>query len=612
MAVIFLTTPGAGTWTVPNDCALAKFECIGSGAGGFSANASAYGGGGGAGAYAAANAVSLTPGATVYLSIGTGGAANTSGADTWINKAANSAPAVSTNGALAKGGNAATTVGTVGGLGGAAASCVGNATASGGAGGSSVALFATAGGGGGGAGGPSGDGKAGGLCPGNVASYAGGGGGGANGGASTAGTASAAGGTTGGAGGAGTSGSGSGSSGGGNGTVGGGGGGGNGSAGSGAATSGGAGGSDTAFDAAHGCGGGGGGGGCNNLGVGAAGGGGGGYGGGGGGGGYGAAGAAGSQGLIVITYTSTNIGSFLPFEHASKPAAAIARDFSGFVYSPPPAALPITQRFFSQWETPAGTNTRSIADFSGFSLPPRILRTGAYPLWDEPAKKCGSAADFQGFVALPAPVFMGRFDLWEAAPRPIARTQISTFCGFIPLFIIKPLDIDAVYRPRKKDLAKSKPRPRPDYSIYNQPHPVPPHQEQDDLEEDFAEEAPEDEEPIAAIVIADAAPTAEETPQVGNGQLLPMEHFGLLSQSWTHAIHAPEQAPAPQPQDEPDQGADDIFASIIQMAMTERQTGGSPPEAQWGEFVNNALRSNSGEDYNDIIRELKSILHREK
>jgi hypothetical protein len=611
MTVIYLTTPGAGTWTVPNDCALAKFECIGSGAGGFTAGVN-YGGGGGAGAYAAATAVSLTPGATVYLSVGTGGAANTSGADTWINKAANSAPAVSTNGALAKGGWAATTGGTVGGLGGAAADCVGNTTASGGAGGNCVSPLGIGGGGGGGAGGPSGGGQVGGLCPGASVSYGGGGGGGANGGASAAGTASAAGGLTGGAGGAGTSGSGSGSSGGGAGSAGGGGGGGNGAAGSGNATAGGAGGSDTAFDLTHGCGGGGGGGGCNNIGVGQTGGIGGGYGGGGGGGGYGAAGAAGSQGIIVISYTSTNIGSFLSFEHASKPIAVIARDFSGFVVSPQPAALPANQRFFSQWETPTGTNTRSRSDFSDVPPPPRVSPTGTYPLWGESAKKYGSAADFHGFVTRPALNFMGQFDPWAAPARPTAQTQISTFFGFIPFFIAKPIDIDAVYRPRKKDLAKSKPRPRPDYSIYNQPHPVHPHPEQEPAEEDFGEEPFDDEEPISTIAIVKAAPTAEAIPQAESGPLLPMEHFGLLNQSWAHAIQSPEQGPTPQQQGEPDQGADDVFASIIQMAMAERQSGASPPEAQWGNFVNNALQSNSGEDYNDIIRELKSILHRER
>ena len=593
MAVIFLTTPGLGTWTVPSDCAVAKFECIGGGAGGFTQSPSLWGSGGGAGAYSAATAVSLTSGATVFLSIGAGGGANTAGGDTWINKSANSAPTVSTDGALAKSGLAATSNGTVGGAGGAAGACVGNVTASGGAGGSSVNV-ASGGGGGGGAGGRSGNGQVGGPCPGVAVTYGGGGGGGANGGASTQGAASASGGVTGGAGGVGTSGAGSGSSGGGAGATGGGGGGGDGSL-IGAATAGGAGGSDTAIDATHGFGGGGGGGGGTNSGASGSGGAGGGYGGGGGGGGYGGAGAAGAggngaQGLIVITYTSNNICGFRPFEPASRPITAVlSQNFSGFGFSLPPVVQPPSrQRFFSQWET-AKTRGQRGADFAGYAIqssrPQRL-----FSKWDAQPRKSIPAADFQSFIARPAPIVLRRFDQWTAAPRPISQAQISTFGGFVRIPPVILPDIDAVYRPRKKDLAKSKPQPRPDYSIYNHPDAVQNRQEQPPFEGEDGEELPESEPPIAAVLIVDAAPTVEGPRQEEDpGHLLPMEHLGLLKHSWSHAIAAPPLAPTPETQAEQDPDADDVFSAIIQNAMGGR---------------------GNGEDYRDVIRALKTIMVR--
>lgn len=322
---IILTTTGASTWTVPGDWTDAGsiIRVIGGGGGGGrGANNSAGGGGGGGGAYAEVSAIGLAPGNSVFINIGTGGSGATTaggtgvtGGDTWLNKAANSAPTLTTNGALAKGGTGggpATAVGT----GGGSAASVGTTKFAGGNGG---AGRAAAGFGGGGGGGSAGTGLAVGGNGGASAalSDAGGGGGGGtytvtttrNGAASTT--------TSGGAGGLGYSG-GAGGTGatttggtGGSGSAGSGGGGGFGST---TAGAGGTGGNGTEFAITAGGtagsgGAGGGGGGTNNASsLGGAGGAGGLYGGGGGGGGAGVTtsgnGGNGRQGAIIITYTS--------------------------------------------------------------------------------------------------------------------------------------------------------------------------------------------------------------------------------------------------------------------------------------------------------------------
>ena len=181
----FITTPGASTWTVPADCTSVTVGGYGAGGG---AN-SPYGAGGGA---YAASTIAVTPGATVYCSVGSGGAGvategdGHAGGDTWLNKAANSAPLVSANGVLAKAGHGATGGGIEGGdgspgAGGSAAACVGSTAYSGGSGGSGH----IGGGGGGGGAGPFGAGKAGGASTGTGWGSGGGGGGGSNGSASS-------------------------------------------------------------------------------------------------------------------------------------------------------------------------------------------------------------------------------------------------------------------------------------------------------------------------------------------------------------------------------------------------------------------------------------------
>jgi hypothetical protein len=187
--VIFLTTTGAGTWTVPADWNNANnsIELIGGGAGGTGGNGGRYGGGGGA--YAGLYNFSLTPGATVYLYVGAGGIGTTTnvysqGEDTWFNKTINAAPSFFVDGALAKAGRSFGAPSYT--------TSVGNAIREGG----TSAIGASAyGNGGGGAAGQFGYGQ-----PGGVGTNGGGGGGGSN-GLATAGLSGS--GSSGGAGGAG-------------------------------------------------------------------------------------------------------------------------------------------------------------------------------------------------------------------------------------------------------------------------------------------------------------------------------------------------------------------------------------------------------------------------
>ena len=90
---------------------------------------------GGAGGTHVLSTITVTPGQIIYYTVGasragtTGAAAN--GNDSWVNKSANSAPTLSTNGVLAKGGQSAvlTTQGT-----GSTTGCIGTTPYRGGSG----------------------------------------------------------------------------------------------------------------------------------------------------------------------------------------------------------------------------------------------------------------------------------------------------------------------------------------------------------------------------------------------------------------------------------------------------------------------------------------------
>ena len=166
--VVFITTTGTGTFTVPGDFgSLVSVEAIGGG------GTATGGNGAGGGAYAKSTSmVGLSAYTIAFYSVGAGGAnLGGAGGDSWFSLT-NSVPAASSSGAigvLAKGGAAVNT-------GGASASCTGDLRYSGGAGGTTPA---GGNGGGGGAAGPGGVGGAGGTGSGTPNGCGGGGGSGA-------------------------------------------------------------------------------------------------------------------------------------------------------------------------------------------------------------------------------------------------------------------------------------------------------------------------------------------------------------------------------------------------------------------------------------------------
>jgi hypothetical protein len=186
--VVYLTTTGAGSWTVPSDWNPSnnKIEVIGGGGGG-STTSGVDGAGGGGGAYAKSVNLNLTPGASVSYSIGSGGGPNANGGDTWFN-ATSLANAVSNGAAVsvgAQGGRKGNddNMPDPEGVGGQASASVGVVVYSGGDG-ADEPDETSSGSGGGGAGGPHGPGAVGGpvsLTP-YAADVGGGGGGGAGGG----------------------------------------------------------------------------------------------------------------------------------------------------------------------------------------------------------------------------------------------------------------------------------------------------------------------------------------------------------------------------------------------------------------------------------------------
>lgn len=151
-----MTYANAGSFTldVPQNMSSAKIEVRGAGGGGGTATVNG-GGGGGGGAYARTNALSVTPGATLTLQVGSGGAVANAGQDTWVSDTG-VAPTSTSEGALAKGGSAGSN-GSAGGQGssgsgGASGSGIGDTGFSGGNGGGGGGLQTSGGGGGGGAG----------------------------------------------------------------------------------------------------------------------------------------------------------------------------------------------------------------------------------------------------------------------------------------------------------------------------------------------------------------------------------------------------------------------------------------------------------------------------
>ena len=302
-AIVYITTTGTSTWTVPEDWNdnANSIEVIGGGGGGVNASNGQGGSGGGGGAYASSTNISLTAGASITVFVGAGGNAGTDGAEgnpgqfTLFNVDGITEGCAQADVCAAPGGAGTTAAGiSATSTGGEITRSVGQKKYAGGDGGMGDGN-GDSGGGGGGAAGPKGDGRYGGKGS-NSTSAGAGGGGGAGGGVSTEGKSAPA--NVGGAGGTGPTGQAGGA--GGNGGAGGAGsdgsGGGGSDNGNGPAGVGGTGGNGTEWDSTHGAGGGGGGG--SNTDDGANGGL---YGGGGGGGET--LGGAGGQGIIVIQYT---------------------------------------------------------------------------------------------------------------------------------------------------------------------------------------------------------------------------------------------------------------------------------------------------------------------
>lgn len=154
--VVILTTASGSSWSIPADCNLAdSVELVGAGGGGNSSGTGGSRAAGGGGGYSRVNNLTLTPGGSLNIQVGVGGASTTgttgnNGTDTWVNKSAASAPGSTTDGGLAKAGAGGTT--GSGGQGGQAASGVGDVKYNGGNG------FLGGANGGGGAAGPAGAG----------------------------------------------------------------------------------------------------------------------------------------------------------------------------------------------------------------------------------------------------------------------------------------------------------------------------------------------------------------------------------------------------------------------------------------------------------------------
>ena len=124
------TGASSGTWTVPANVYSIKIDAWGGGGAGAGRSTTGTGGmAGGAGGSRSTTTISVTPGQTIYYSIGAARAGTTGNAadgnDTWVSEVSNAAPTVSTDGVVSKGGKSA--VGTTAGTG-STTGCVGTSS----------------------------------------------------------------------------------------------------------------------------------------------------------------------------------------------------------------------------------------------------------------------------------------------------------------------------------------------------------------------------------------------------------------------------------------------------------------------------------------------------
>lgn len=166
-----LTYNASTTFTVPTGVTSITVACWGGGGGGGEESiAKDVGGGGGGGAYAS-SVVTVTPGSTYTITVGSGGAYNSQAAGS--TGGSSSFTLGGTTYVLAVGGVGGNINGTGGGAGGAAASCTGTTTHSGGAGAAGT-NSASSGGGGGAAGSTANGGAASGVTAGSGGATGGG------------------------------------------------------------------------------------------------------------------------------------------------------------------------------------------------------------------------------------------------------------------------------------------------------------------------------------------------------------------------------------------------------------------------------------------------------
>ena len=170
------TYNGSGTWTVPPGITSIQVKVWGAGGGGGGSNRTFDDGqgGGGGGAYSVST-VTVTPGATYSVHVGSGGTGGygtggtedgTDGGDSWFSlKGDGTQPTSTAEGILAKGGSGCnySAAGGLNGTGGQAAAGIGDFKSSGGDGGVGVNASGASGGGGGASGGSGGDGGDGGA-----------------------------------------------------------------------------------------------------------------------------------------------------------------------------------------------------------------------------------------------------------------------------------------------------------------------------------------------------------------------------------------------------------------------------------------------------------------
>jgi hypothetical protein len=372
-SVTVLTTANGSSWSVPSDWnnSANTIEVVGAGGNGAAGTTLVGGGGGGGGAYAIATNVTLTPGGTASIQVGTGG----SGTATWFATSGTVNAAAGSNASGSTHGNG----GTVG----------AGSGSSGGNGGDGSSVANGAGAGGGGAAGPNGAGGTG--AGGTASAGAGGGGGGGNGGGASGSASAAANPSNGGAGGANSSTAGAGTGGssggaGGSGSSGGGGGGGAGLNAAGTAGAGGSGSLGTEWASAGSGGGAGGGGGNGRTSGGTKTGGAGGAvaansGAGGGGGGSaatgGGSGTSGASGFIVVTYTpiDTTPPAPNPPYFTVLPAAASASSISMTSVTETDAGSPPVQYYFG-YSACGGANDSTGFTDSGWQSSASYTDTG--------------------------------------------------------------------------------------------------------------------------------------------------------------------------------------------------------------------------------------------